>query len=107
MDRFPETGAVHEQAMPRPAVCLIPDPFAVLDEMVRVLRPGGRLAIMASLASDRALHTAGPGAGAGTVRGCGWSTATTSPARLRRACFTEVEQEVRGFAQYAAATASA
>ncbi|MDG3011388.1 methyltransferase domain-containing protein [Rhodococcus sp. D2-41] len=36
------------------ALYLIPDPLTVVDEMVRVLRPGGRIAVLTSCRSDAA-----------------------------------------------------
>lgn len=86
------------------ALYLIPEPFAVLDEMVRVVRPGGRIALMASRASDhlRVRPVQARALGAAGLRMFDRDELTD---RLRRAGFTEIEQQIHGFAQYVAATA--
>jgi ubiquinone/menaquinone biosynthesis C-methylase UbiE len=86
------------------ALYLIPEPFAVIDEMVRVIRPGGRLALMASRASDapRLRPVQARLLGAAGLRMFGRDELT---GRLRAAGFGDVEQEVHGFAQYVSATA--
>jgi hypothetical protein len=72
--------------------------------MVRVLRPGGRIALMASLASPygwfRPVQARVLGASGLRMFGADELTG-----RLRAAGFTDVEQELHGVAQYVAATA--
>ena len=86
------------------ALYLIPDPFDVFDEMVRVLKPGGRIAIMTSVASSRPwlkpLQATAVGLTGVTMFG-----RFEFVTRLRQAGFTEVEQELHGVAQYLSATA--
>lgn len=86
------------------ALYLIPDPMRVVDEMIRVVRPGGRLAIMTSLGSNRAAlwqlqsRVAGPA-------GLSLFARDDLTFLLRGAGFTEIEQETHGVLQYVAATA--
>lgn len=86
------------------ALYLIPDPFAALEEMLRVLRPGGRLSLMTSLASStpvvRPLQS-----GALRLYGVRMFDVDDLTDQLRRAGFTEITQEVHGVAQYVAGTA--
>lgn len=86
------------------ALYLIPDPFAALAEMVRVVRPGGRLAVMTSVEAGPSVvrrlerTLAAPG-------GLRVFTRDDITSRLREAGFTEVAQEVHGVLQYVAGTA--
>lgn len=86
------------------ALYLIPAPYAALDEMLRVLRPGGRIALMTSRESPYGWFRPAQARvlGATGLRMFGVDEFT---GRLRDAGFTEVEQEVHGVAQYVAATA--
>lgn len=85
------------------ALYLIPDPFRVVDEMIRVLRPGGRIALMAAQKPGRdrldALmeRVAAPA-------GLQMFDRHELPTRLRAAGFTEITQETHGVLQYVAAT---
>ncbi|MBD8868582.1 class I SAM-dependent methyltransferase [Nocardioides donggukensis] len=88
------------------ALYLIPDPWAAFAELVRVLRPGGRLALMASRSSPHALvrPVQARALGLSGLRMFGPDEFTD---RLRAAGFTEVTRELRGVAQYVAGTAPA
>jgi ubiquinone/menaquinone biosynthesis C-methylase UbiE len=88
------------------ALYLIPDPDGALDEMLRVLRPGGRIALMASRESPHQWFRPVQArlVGASGLRMFGDDALT---GRLRAAGFTDVTQEVRGVAQYVAGTAPA
>lgn len=88
------------------ALYLIPDPYAVLEEMVRVVRPGGRLALMASKASPHGWLRPAQARALG-MGGLRMFDADDFTRRLRAAGFTEVEQELHGVAQYVSATAPA
>jgi ubiquinone/menaquinone biosynthesis C-methylase UbiE len=84
------------------ALYLIEDPFAAIDEMVRVLAPGGRLAILTSV--NRGLLPAGvsnalsrPLTG---VRIFGRDDITDA---LRRRGLDKVAQRVTGLAQFVSA----
>ncbi|MGA9871981.1 MAG: DUF4873 domain-containing protein [Rhodococcus sp. (in: high G+C Gram-positive bacteria)] len=85
------------------ALYLIPEPLAVVDELVRVLRPGGRIAIMTSYN-----RSAGPvktllsaGAGRAGVRMFDKDTFTSI---FERSDMTDIEQDIRGLAQFVSAT---
>lgn len=86
------------------ALYLIPDPWGVVEEMIRVLRPGGRLAIMASAASQRPLVRSLQNL-ALEPAGLHMFDRYEFVGRLRQAGFTEVEHELHGLAQYVAGTA--
>lgn len=84
------------------ALYLIPDPFAALDEIVRVLRPGGRVAIMTTTAPSLVRSVA---AQVGRVSGMRFFGPDDVTGALDAAGFTEVSREIHGFFQYVAATA--
>jgi ubiquinone/menaquinone biosynthesis C-methylase UbiE len=88
------------------ALYLIPDPYAAFDEMLRVLRPGGRIAVMTSRESPHAWFRPAQARvlGASGLRMFGTDEFT---GRLRAAGFSEISQEIHGVAQYVAATAPA
>lgn len=102
--RLPFADATLDAASCYGALYLIPDPFAALAEMVRVVRPGGRLAVMTSV-------EAGPGVVRRLERtlaapgGLRVFTRDDITSRLREAGFTDLTQEVHGVLQYVAATA--
>lgn len=85
------------------ALYLIPEPFTVVEEMIRVLRPGGRIALMASRASR---HTAiqGPQARLLRLTGLRMFEAGDFTGLLRGAGFSDIEQESHGVAQYVSGT---
>jgi ubiquinone/menaquinone biosynthesis C-methylase UbiE len=86
------------------ALYLIPDPWRVVEEMIRVLKPGGRIAIMASVAATKPLVRKVQNL-ALEPAGLHMFDRYEFVGRLRKAGFTEVELEVHGLAQYVAATA--
>jgi len=85
------------------ALYLIPDPYGVVEEMVRVLKPGGRIAIMTSVASSRPWLKPLQARALGAT-GLVMFERHDFVSRLRQAGFTEVEHELHGLAQYVAAT---
>ncbi|WP_280265839.1 class I SAM-dependent methyltransferase [Nocardia wallacei] len=111
----PRTGYVRGDArrLPFPdgsfdAVCcfgalyLIPDPMVAAREMIRVLAPGGRIAISTSHRSDSwfgRISTAVGGAGGLRV-----FDADTFPELFAAAGLVEIEQQVHGLMQYVGAT---
>ena len=62
------------------ALYLIPDPYAAFDEMLRVLRPGGRIAVDDQPRVAVRVVPARPGPRRSARRGCGCSAPTSSPA---------------------------
>lgn len=86
------------------ALYLIPEPLAVLDEVVRVLRPRGRVAIMTSEAPG----WLPPRLAAAAERATGLHAFAPDviPGRLRSLGLTEDAHERHGLFQYVAATAS-
>lgn len=84
------------------ALYLIPDPFAALDEIVRVVRPGGRVAIMTTTAPDAVRGLASQVARVSGLRVFGPDDVT---GRLAAAGFTDLSREIHGFFQYVAGTA--
>lgn len=83
------------------ALYLIEDPLSAIDEMVRVLVPGGRLALMTSV--HRGLLPAGPsGAAVRAVSGVRVFGRSEVTAALRKRGVTGVSQRVAGLAQFVA-----
>lgn len=81
------------------ALYLVPEPFTVLSEMLRVLAPGGRLALMTSLRPDaEPLRTA--------ASGLAWANGLRLFDReeltgvLRSAGLVDIRQRAGGFAQF-------
>jgi SAM-dependent methyltransferase len=85
------------------ALYLMPDPFAAIDEMTRVLAPGGRIAVMTS-------YPGGPGVvrpavvAAGNLVGVRMFDRDCLPQRFTDAGLVEVEQRIRRVVQYVNAT---
>jgi ubiquinone/menaquinone biosynthesis C-methylase UbiE len=86
------------------ALYLIPEPYAAFDEMLRVVRPGGRMAIMTSRSSPNAVLRPVQARALG-VTGLRMFGPEEFTGRLRAAGYTEIEQEFHGVAQYVSATA--
>ncbi len=83
------------------ALYLIEDPLGAIDEIVRVLVPGGRLALMTSV--HRGLLPAGPsGAAVRAVSGVRLFERDEVTAALRERGVTGVSQRVAGMAQFVA-----
>lgn len=100
---LPFEGASFDAVSCYAALYLIPDPFDALAEITRVLRPGGRLALMASVESERGpvrrvQHALLPHTGLrmfGADDLAGW---------LADHGYTDVHAERHGVAQYLSAT---
>ncbi len=87
------------------ALYLMPEPFMVIEEMIRVLRPGGRIALMTSRASrHRAIR--GPQARLLGLTGLRMFEAGDFTGLLQNADFIDIEQEIHGVAQYVSGTKS-
>jgi ubiquinone/menaquinone biosynthesis C-methylase UbiE len=85
------------------ALYLIPNPLAVVDELVRVLRPGGRIAIMTSYGREAAPVKSVLGAVSGRI-GVRMFDKDQFTSIFEQCGMTEIEQEVRGLAQFVSAT---
>lgn len=97
-EKLPFADATFDAVSCFAALYLIDDPFATLREIVRVLRPGGRVAILTSFAGQRTssrIATRVIQATSG-VRPFGEDEITGA---LTNAGMTDVQQEIHGLAQ--------
>ncbi|MGU3436579.1 DUF4873 domain-containing protein [Actinomycetes bacterium M1A6_2h] len=85
------------------ALYLVPEPFTVVDELMRVVKPGGRIALMTSYGRSFAPVKAAVTAGAG-LSGIRMFEKSTFTDILGDAGFTEIEQDIRGVAQFVSAS---
>ncbi|MFC4603180.1 class I SAM-dependent methyltransferase [Rhodococcus kronopolitis] len=85
------------------ALYLVPEPLTVVDELIRVLAPGGRIAVMTSV--DRGCEPVASvlSTVAGTL-GVRMFDRDTLPAIFAAAGLTEVRQQFHGLAQFLSAT---
>ncbi|MGW4635187.1 class I SAM-dependent methyltransferase [Nocardia sp. NPDC004415] len=84
------------------ALYLIPDPIAATREMIRVLAPGGRIAITTSFREDNLFGTATTLAA--SVGGLRLFDRQTFPRLFAESGLTEIDQHVHRFMQYVEAT---
>ncbi|HZQ32613.1 MAG TPA: class I SAM-dependent methyltransferase [Mycobacterium sp.] len=80
------------------ALHLLPEPFGVLQEMVRVLAPGGRIAVITTYGRESMLRT-GLQLGA-TICGVRMFDRTTVPAFFAAAGLADIDQRLRGISQF-------
>jgi ubiquinone/menaquinone biosynthesis C-methylase UbiE len=84
------------------ALYLVPEPFAVVDEIIRVLAPDGRVAIMTSYGRENPLvHRTASLLGA--MSGLRVFDRSTFPRVFADAGLVDVQQSIRGFAQFVSA----
>lgn len=81
------------------ALHLMPEPMAVLHEMVRVLAPGGRIAVMTTYGRESLLIRKGLELGA-AICGVRVFDRATVPSFLAAAGLTGVDQKLRGVSQF-------
>src|ERR1700757_1357213 len=84
------------------ALHLMPEPMGVLHEMVRVLSPGGRIAVMTSYGRESFLVRMGLEIGASICGGRVFDR-TTVPAFLAAAGLVDIDQQLRGISQFVVA----
>jgi SAM-dependent methyltransferase len=84
------------------ALHVVPEPMAALHEMVRVLSPGGRIAVMTTYGRESLLVRKGLEVGA-TVCGVRVFDRTTIPAFLAAAGLVDIDQQLRGISQFVVA----
>jgi SAM-dependent methyltransferase len=80
------------------ALHLVPEPFGVLHEMVRVLSPGGRIAVMTTYGRESVLVRKGLELGA-TICGVRVFDRTAVPTFFAAAGLVDIEQQLRGISQ--------
>jgi SAM-dependent methyltransferase len=76
----------------------VPEPIGVLREMVRVLAPGGRIAVLTSYGRESVLVRQGIALGA-VICGVRVFDRTTIPAFLAAAGLVDIDQQLRGISQ--------
>jgi SAM-dependent methyltransferase len=84
------------------ALHFVPEPIGVLREMVRVLSPGGRIAVVTSYGRERFPSRKGLELGA-TICGVRVFDRTTVPAFFAAAGLTDIDQQLRGISQFVVA----
>lgn len=85
------------------ALYLVPHPLQVVDELIRVLRPGGRIAIMTSCQLGLAPLRTVVGLGSAAV-GVRMFPKGQFTEMFAAAGMTDIEQDIRGLAQFVSAT---
>jgi len=84
------------------ALHLVPEPLGVLHEMVRVLSPGGRIAVMTTYGRESLLVRKGLELGA-TICGVRVFDRTTVPTFFAAAGLIDIGQQLRGISQFVVA----
>jgi SAM-dependent methyltransferase len=84
------------------ALHLVPEPLGVLHEMVRVLSPGGRIAVMTTYGRESYLVRKGLELGA-TICGVRVFDRTTVPTFFAATGLIDIEQQLRGISQFVVA----
>jgi SAM-dependent methyltransferase len=85
------------------ALYLVPEPFTVLTEMLRVLAPGGRIALMTSYRGSWEPQRVVRGL-AGLLSGMRMFERDELPGVLRAAGMVEIDQQIKNFLQFVNAT---
>ena len=84
------------------ALHLVPEPMGILDEMVRVLSPGGRIAVMTTYGRESFVVRRVLALGA-AICGVRVFDRATVPAFFADAGLTEIDQQLRGISQFVTA----
>jgi SAM-dependent methyltransferase len=95
---FPFDDGAFDAVCSFAALHRVPEPIGVLREMVRVLAPGGRIAVLTSYGRESVLVRKGIALGA-VICGVRVFDRTTIPAFLAAAGFVDVDQQLRGISQ--------
>jgi len=96
--RLPFSDGVFDAVCCFAALHLMPEPFAVLHEMVRVLSPSGKIAVTTSYGRESVLVRKAIEIGA-TICGVRVFDRTTIPAFLAAAGLIDIDQHLRGISQ--------
>ncbi|TSD99575.1 methyltransferase domain-containing protein [Skermania sp. ID1734] len=84
------------------ALYLVPEPFTVVREMLRVLAPGGRVTIMTSYTRENLLVREAITMGAKSI-GVRMFDRSTFPTMFADAGLTDIHQQIHGIAQFVSA----
>jgi len=78
----------------------VAEPIAILHEMVRVLSPGGRIAVLTSYGREVHLAAERSGTGSHNLWCAGVFDRTTIPAFFAAAGLIDIDQQLRGISQF-------
>ena len=100
--RFPFDDSAFDAVCSFAALHRVPEPIGVLREMVRVLAPGGRIAVLTSYSGESISVRKAIALGA-MICGVRVFDRTTVPAFFAAAGLTDIDQRLRGISQFVTA----
>jgi SAM-dependent methyltransferase len=100
--RLPFNSRAFDRVCCFAALHLVPEPMGVLHEMIRVLSPGGRIAVMTTYGRESFLVRKSLELGA-AICGVRVFDLTTIPAFFAAAGLTDIDQQLRGISQFVTA----